>query len=91
VTTRPPLRRVRIFEPQDVISLLRSEIERTGDQGAWARNAGLDRTAINKVLKGHKPLTPSIIRALGLRIAIVSDEGRRESPDVSRVWFSGQS
>ena len=69
---------MRIFEPEDVLSLLRSEIERVGDQGAWARKAGLDQTALNKILNGRKPLTPSIIRALGLRIAIVSDDRRQK-------------
>jgi hypothetical protein len=73
VTTQPPLRRVRIFEPEDVMSLLRFEIKQAGSQMAWARKAVVSRAMLNKILNGHKPISPSMIRALGLRIAIVSD------------------
>jgi hypothetical protein len=75
VTTQPPLRRVRIFKPEDVMSLLRFEIKQAGSQMAWAEKTGVDRPRLNSVLNGRKPMTPSIIRALGLRIAIVSDDG----------------
>jgi plasmid maintenance system antidote protein VapI len=75
VTTQPPLRRVRIFEPGDVMSLLRFEIKQAGSQMAWAKKAGVSRPILNKILNGRKPIAPSIIRALGLRIAIMSDDG----------------
>jgi hypothetical protein len=91
VTTQPPLRRVRIFEPEDVMSLLRFEIKQAGSQMAWAKQTGLDRPRLNSILNGRKPITPAIIKALGLRIAIVSDDRRQKSPDVSRAWFYGRS
>lgn len=74
----PPLRQVRIFEPEDVVSLLRFEVQQTGSQLAWAKKAGLDRPTLNNILNGRKPITPSIIRALGLRIAIVSNSGQQK-------------
>lgn len=70
----PPLRQLRIFESDDVISLLQFEIKQAGSQMAWAKKAGVDRPRLNSILNGRKPITPSIIRALGLRIAIVSDD-----------------
>jgi hypothetical protein len=75
VTTQPPLRRVRIFEPGDVMSLLRFEIKQAGSQMAWAKKARVSRPNLNKILNGRKPIPPSITRALGLRIAIVADDG----------------
>lgn len=77
---QPPLRRVRIFESEDVLSLLRFEVQQAGSQAAWAKKNGLDRPKLNSILNGRKPLTPSIIRALGLRIAIDSDDRRHENP-----------
>jgi hypothetical protein len=73
VTTQPPLKRVRICEPRDVMSLLRFEIKQAGSQMAWAKKAHVSRPNLNKILSGRKPMPPSINRALGLRIAIVTD------------------
>jgi hypothetical protein len=87
----PPLRHIRIFESEDVISLLRFEIKQAGSQTAWANRAGVDRPRLNSILNGRKPITPAIIRALGLRIAIVSDDRRQKNSDVSRAWFYGRS
>jgi hypothetical protein len=70
----PQLRHIRIFEPGDVMSLLRFEIKQAGSQQAWAEKTGVDRPRLNSALNGRKPITPSIIRGLGLRIAIVSDD-----------------
>jgi len=51
----------QILEPEDVLRLLRSEIERAGGQKPWARSMGLDRPNVNKVLHGLRPLNMSII------------------------------
>ena len=80
MTTQPPLRRVRIFEPEDVLSLLRFEVQQAGSQMAWAEKTGADRPRLNSILNGRKPITPQIIRALGLRIAIVSNDRRQKKP-----------
>jgi plasmid maintenance system antidote protein VapI len=74
----PPIKRVRIFEPEDVVSLLRFEVQQAGSQLAWAKKAGVDRPTLNNILNGRKPITPSIIGALGLRIAVVSNNGRQK-------------
>jgi hypothetical protein len=68
---------MRVLEVEDVIRLLRSEVEHAGGQAAWAKKAHIDRTRINSVLNGRRHLTKSIIAALNLRIVFVS---KSESP-----------
>jgi hypothetical protein len=63
---------MRILELDDVISLLRSEVERAGNQEAWARKAGVHRAYLNKVLNGHRPPNKATINALGLRMVFVA-------------------
>jgi hypothetical protein len=40
----------------------------SGNQAAFARNAGVDRATINKILSGRAPLQPKILRALNVRM-----------------------
>jgi DNA-binding phage protein len=65
---------MRILEVDDVISLLRSEVERAGTQEAWGKKNGIDRTAINKTLKGERSPSTAILKALRLRVAFVSEK-----------------
>ena len=46
--------------------LLRSDIEQAGGLSQWAHRTGLNREHLSRVLHGHKPLGPEIMRALGL-------------------------
>jgi DNA-binding phage protein len=55
-----------MLDDNDVIRLLRSEIERAGGQSALARREHIDRTLLNRVLCGRKRPTKEIIRALKL-------------------------
>jgi DNA-binding phage protein len=57
----------RIFNDEDVLLLLRAAVEREGNQGAFARRHGLERTYLNQVLKRRKPVSGTILKALGLR------------------------
>jgi len=70
-----------MLDDQAVVHLLRSEVELAGGQSSWARRERIDRTLLNRVLRGRKPPTGDIIRALKLcnvyaRSAAVRD-GRR--------------
>ena len=56
------------LEREDVISRLRAAIERAGGQAAWARKAGLERSHLNRTLRGVKPIGKKVLRALALRI-----------------------
>jgi DNA-binding phage protein len=62
---------MRFFDEKDVIRLLRSEVKRAGSQAAWAKKAGIQRTWINKILKGRTAPTKKVISALKLRTVYV--------------------
>jgi hypothetical protein len=55
---------MRVLELNDVISLLRSEVERAGNQEAWARKTRVHRAYVNKVLNGHRPPNKAMISVL---------------------------
>jgi DNA-binding phage protein len=63
---------MRFLELNDVICLLRSEVERAGSQAAWAKKTGIQRTTISKALNDQRLLTKRIIMALKLRMVFVS-------------------
>jgi hypothetical protein len=62
-----------IFEEEEILGMLRSDIKQAGGQTAWARKHRVDRTVVNKVLRGHWPITQSITKALNLRRVYVRD------------------
>ena len=66
---------MRILERKDILELLQSEVEKAGGQSAWAKRHRVERTNLNKALRGVISPPESIIRALGLRIVVVSDRG----------------
>ena len=55
-----------LLENEDLMRLLRSEVKQAGGQSAWARREHIDRTMLNRMLNGRKPITKEIIRALKL-------------------------
>jgi hypothetical protein len=60
-------RQATIFDTDDVIRLLRAAVEREGSQTAFARRYGIERTRINVILSGQRPVTKSVANVLGLR------------------------
>ena len=50
-----------ILDNKDLMRLLRLEVKQAGGQSSWARRARIDRTMLNRVLNGRKPLTKEII------------------------------
>ena len=68
VAIRGPIGRAGvIFDDNDVIRLLRAAVEREGSQTAFARRHGIERTRINAILSGRRPITETDANALGLR------------------------
>jgi DNA-binding phage protein len=67
----------RLLNEQEVLILLQQEISRS-NQCAWARRARVNRTHLNKVLHGARPLGLSIVRALNLRQVIAQGATKRE-------------
>jgi DNA-binding phage protein len=52
----------------DVLVLLRQEVEKAGGQSAWSKKTGIERTVLNRVLHGYRPPTAKMIEALDLCI-----------------------
>jgi len=53
--------------PNDIITLLRTEIQKAGSITAWANNASIDRTVVSAALHHKRSIPKRVIRALGLR------------------------
>ncbi len=64
---------MRVLEYEDIISLLRSEVEQAGGQVRWSKKTGINRVLLNLVLNGRKPVSKSILRALKLRTVVISE------------------
>jgi DNA-binding phage protein len=63
-----------MVDTKAVVRLLRSEVERAGGQSAWAKREGIDRTMLNRVLRGRRPPTDEIVKALKLCNVYALDE-----------------
>jgi hypothetical protein len=61
------------FEDADALKLLHSKVKAAGGQNAFSRQTGVERSHLNLVLNGRRPLSPSIIDALNLRVVYVPD------------------
>ena len=61
-----------VLERDDLLLLLRAAVEREGNQSAFARRHGLERTALNFVLRGKRPVTDFHAKVLGLRRVYVA-------------------
>ena len=57
----------KLLDEKDVLRLLREDVDKAGGQSAWARQMGVDRVYLNKVLRGKRPLSAKIIQALRLK------------------------
>ena len=68
----------RIFDDSEVVQLLKAAIDQEGNQMAFAKRHGLNRTFLNEVANGKRPASCSILKALGLRkvYALERDSGR---------------
>jgi DNA-binding phage protein len=63
----------RLLKTGEVVRLLRTHVALAGSQTAWARDTGIQRPEISKVLRGKRPLNKPMMHALGLRVVIVKD------------------
>ena len=58
---------VLAFDDREVVQLLRAAIAREGNQTAFARRHGLERSGLNMILRGKRPVSDAVIKSLGLR------------------------
>jgi DNA-binding phage protein len=56
-----------VFNDDEVVRLLRVAVEREGHQTAFARRHGIERSGLNVILNGKRPVTAAVVKALGLR------------------------
>jgi hypothetical protein len=62
----------RLLTLNDVLRLLRSEVERAGSQRAFARKAGVNVSVVSKTLRRMVLPSEKILSALKLRVAYLS-------------------
>jgi hypothetical protein len=60
-----------LLDAEDVLQLLRSEIERAGGPMAFSKKARVDRATVHRTLKREEGLSRKIIHTLNLRTAYV--------------------
>jgi DNA-binding phage protein len=63
----------RVLETREIGRLVRTQVAQAGSQSAWARDTGIQRSEINRVLRGKRPPNKQMVHALGLRVVIVKD------------------
>ena len=52
---------------EEVVRILREEVERAGSQAEWARRTGVSRPNLNSTITGKRPPTRDVLRALNLK------------------------
>ena len=80
----PPM---RVLEPKDIVTLLRSEVQKAGSITAWANNASISRANVSAALHHKRAIPKRLIRALGLRRAASLTDASRllEARDIRRL------
>jgi hypothetical protein len=68
-----------VLEAENVVELLRSEIERVGGPSAFAKKSCVDRATIHRTLKRQERPGRAIISALDLRV-VYSPNGLHKAP-----------
>jgi hypothetical protein len=67
-------RGVLAFDDDEVLSLLKAAIQREGGQVAFAKHHSVNRTYLNMVLSGKRPMGDAIAKSLGLRKVYVAEK-----------------
>ncbi len=62
-----------VFDEDDVVRLLKAAVEREGGQAAFAKRHRIDRSTINRVLKGKLPVGDTVAKVLKLRRVYVAE------------------
>jgi DNA-binding phage protein len=60
-------RALPVYQLDDVLQLLREEVESAGGQSDWAHKASCSRTLLSKVINGTRVPGKTVLRPLGLR------------------------
>jgi hypothetical protein len=76
---------MKILNIEDVLELLRRDINRVGGQSEWARQTGIERTLISRVLNGRRLPPSQLCRALGLEWVVVRHVAQRDGQTKSVI------
>src|SRR6516225_11167544 len=74
VGVKPPRRTndLLALNNDDDLDLLRAAVKREGSQVAFAKHHGINRSYLNMVLRGKRPMGNAVADALGLRIVYIA-------------------
>jgi hypothetical protein len=61
-----------VLNNDDVLNLLRAAVKREGSQTAFAKHHGINRSHLNSILRGKRPMGHAVADALGLRIVYIA-------------------
>src|SRR5437764_11970650 len=86
----------RLIGLEDVVRMLRKEVERAGSQAEWARQGSVNSPDLSGTVTGKRPPTKDILKALRLKKAFayqsISGRNRRLlSSKRSSVGFGRKS
>ena len=56
-----------LLDDRDVVLLLKAAINQEGSISAFAKRHGLERSQLNNILNGKRPVSNPLVKALGLR------------------------
>jgi hypothetical protein len=65
---------MRVLGSNEVMQLLRSEMERAGGPSAYSRKLGVDRATLHRVLNGREGPSKKIIKVLGINVVYASNQ-----------------
>jgi DNA-binding phage protein len=68
-----PPKSIIILSENEVLQLLRYAVKCAGGQSAWAREQGISRSHLNKILQGRKPISPTILTKLKIKQAYIRE------------------
>ena len=72
VGSKPRANDLLVLNDDDVADLVRAAVKREGGQVAFAKHHGVNRTYLNMVLSGKRPMGDAVAEALGLhRVYVV--------------------
>lgn len=71
---------MKVLEREDVLVLLREAVKSIGGQTAWAKAYRLDRSSLNKTLRGRIAPSKSLLSALKLRVVYTFKPAPKRAP-----------
>lgn len=84
--------RLLVFNDDEAIELLRAAVKGERNQLAFAKRHRIDRSDLNRMLHGKKPITSAVLDAIGLRTVYARQSGStkmhgRKAPEIPGYWI----